>query len=67
MCGIFGYAGKRSDAGVIAIDGLKNLEYRGYDSWGIAVRTTARDHRIFIHKKTGKIGTPVANETLNAP
>jgi len=36
MCGIVGYTGKRS-AGNILIEGLKRLEYRGYDSAGIAV------------------------------
>jgi glucosamine--fructose-6-phosphate aminotransferase (isomerizing) len=35
MCGIFGYLGRRN-AGVICIEGLKALEYRGYDSAGIA-------------------------------
>ncbi len=38
MCGIFGYIGRRHDAAKIVFDGLKRLEYRGYDSWGIAVR-----------------------------
>jgi glucosamine--fructose-6-phosphate aminotransferase (isomerizing) len=37
MCGIFGYAGYRKNAAQIVLDGLKTLEYRGYDSWGIAV------------------------------
>ena len=36
MCGIFGYVGKK-DAPKILIDGLKALEYRGYDSAGIYV------------------------------
>ena len=38
MCGIFGYVGK-GDAGKIIFDGLKRLEYRGYDSWGVEVVT----------------------------
>jgi len=38
MCGIFGYVGKRTDAAEIVFGGLKTLEYRGYDSWGIAVK-----------------------------
>jgi len=37
MCGIFGYIGPRSDAAKIVLDGLKSLEYRGYDSWGVAI------------------------------
>lgn len=36
MCGIFGYIGKRDAKGII-VEGLKRLEYRGYDSWGIAL------------------------------
>lgn len=36
MCGIIGYIGKKNDAIPILIDGLKKLEYRGYDSAGIA-------------------------------
>jgi len=36
MCGIVGYIGKQ-DAVNILIDGLRKLEYRGYDSSGIAV------------------------------
>ncbi len=36
MCGIFGYTGSKV-AKDLVFDGLKRLEYRGYDSWGIAV------------------------------
>src|SRR5438552_13786917 len=36
MCGIVGYVGDRSAVGII-VDGLKRLEYRGYDSAGVAV------------------------------
>ncbi len=53
MCGIFGYVGKRTDAGVIAIEGLKNLEYRGYDSWGIACKVK---DELVIEKEIGPIG-----------
>ncbi len=52
MCGIVGYLGKEDGAHVI-IDGLKRLEYRGYDSWGIAA---SNDGKIDIHKQVGKIG-----------
>jgi glucosamine--fructose-6-phosphate aminotransferase (isomerizing) len=37
MCGIVGYVGRQSTAGQIVIDGLSRLEYRGYDSAGIAL------------------------------
>ncbi|MDQ5822812.1 MAG: glutamine--fructose-6-phosphate transaminase (isomerizing) [Chloroflexota bacterium] len=40
MCGIFGYTGERTDAANLVFSGLKTLEYRGYDSWGIAVGTS---------------------------
>ena len=53
MCGIFGYVGKRVDAGRVVIRGIKNLEYRGYDSWGIARMI---DGSIAVEKNIGKIG-----------
>ena len=52
MCGIFGYIGKKSNAAEIVFDGLKALEYRGYDSWGVAVG----GHSLISEKHTGKIG-----------
>lgn len=59
MCGIFGYVGYRSDSAKIVLDGLKSLEYRGYDSWGIASlqrdeKSSGKD-KIFVTKKTGHI------------
>lgn len=53
MCGIFGYVGKRSNAGEIVLTGLKKLEYRGYDSWGIA---SFNGKNLEVTKKVGKIG-----------
>ena len=41
MCGIIGFAG-REQAAPILLDGLARMEYRGYDSAGIAVRSEAR-------------------------
>lgn len=52
MCGIVGYVGKKDDIAKILIDGLKKLEYRGYDSAGIAVCT---DSLIEVRKKKGYI------------
>lgn len=54
MCGIFGYCGTRENAGSIVIKGLKNLEYRGYDSWGVAMQV---QEGIKIVKDIGKIST----------
>jgi len=51
MCGIVGYVGTRAAAGLV-LDGLKRLEYRGYDSAGLAV---VHDGRIEIFKAAGKI------------
>ncbi|MEK7610898.1 MAG: glutamine--fructose-6-phosphate transaminase (isomerizing) [Patescibacteria group bacterium] len=53
MCGIFGYIGNRKQAGPLVLAGLKTLEYRGYDSWGIAWLDNGS---IKVIKKVGKIG-----------
>jgi glutamine---fructose-6-phosphate transaminase (isomerizing) len=53
MCGIFGYVGEEVDAGSMVLGALKRLEYRGYDSWGVAVGVNGH---LAIEKKTGKIG-----------
>src|SRR5262245_27603169 len=53
MCGIFGYVGQERDAAGIVLRGLKKLEYRGYDSWGVAV---AHEARVALDKRVGKIG-----------
>ncbi len=52
MCGIIGYIGKSKNVGAILIEGLKRLEYRGYDSAGIAI---ARDGGLVYEKTAGKI------------
>lgn len=54
MCGIFGYVGKDTNAAESILAGLKLLEYRGYDSWGIAVK---REKKLVVQKHVGKIGT----------
>lgn len=53
VCGIFGFVSKDKIRAVpIIIDGLKRLEYRGYDSSGLAVLL---DSRIYLNKKSGRI------------
>ena len=52
MCGIVGYIGAKN-AQEFVIDGLEKLEYRGYDSAGIAVNTG--NEKFEIVKKVGKL------------
>ena len=61
MCGIIGFAGN-TEAVPILLDGLERLEYRGYDSAGVAVVST--DGRLQIKKCRGRLG--VLREALAA-
>ncbi len=66
MCGIVGYTGPR-EAGPLLIEGLKRLEYRGYDSAGIALVDDAGD--LFVEKRAGKLAnlqTAIADRTPHA-
>ena len=55
MCGIVGYVGKENAASIL-IEGLSKLEYRGYDSAGIAVLDNSRDKKeIEIIKAKGRL------------
>jgi glucosamine--fructose-6-phosphate aminotransferase (isomerizing) len=56
MCGIIGYVGKKS-ASPILLEGLRRLEYRGYDSAGVAVLDKAG---LVVRKKLGKIDEGIA-------
>ena len=51
MCGIIGYVGPR-DAKTVVVDGLRRMEYRGYDSAGVAI---VADGSVEIRKKQGKL------------
>ena len=66
MCGIVGYTGPR-EAGPILIEGLQRLEYRGYDSAGIALVDDAGT--LFVEKKAGKLANlraAIADRTPHA-
>ena len=56
MCGIIGYVGKKA-ASPILLEGLRRLEYRGYDSAGVAVLDNAK---LSLRKKKGKIDEGIA-------
>lgn len=62
MCGIIGCVGVHDAASVLA-SGLENLEYRGYDSAGIALRTDGID----VQKETGAVSDIDFTETAGAP
>jgi len=54
MCGIVGYTGKALALGPV-LEGLRKLEYRGYDSAGIAL-VTGLGEKLWIEKRAGKLG-----------
>ncbi len=59
MCGIVGYIGSKN-ASEVVVEGLEKLEYRGYDSSGLAV---VSDGRIFLRKLAGRLSN--LNESIN--
>jgi glutamine---fructose-6-phosphate transaminase (isomerizing) len=66
MCGIVGYTGPR-EAGPILLEGLRRLEYRGYDSAGIALVDDGG--ALFVEKRAGKLSnlqTAIADRTPHA-
>ena len=61
MCGIFGYSGDQS-AATIVHEGLKRLEYRGYDSWGIVV---GQNKELIRNRSVGKL--PSLDDVIDLP
>ncbi|HJZ53740.1 MAG TPA: class II glutamine amidotransferase, partial [Gemmataceae bacterium] len=51
MCGLFGFTGRR-EAGEVLLDGIRRLEYRGYDSAGVVTSTGDRLH---VRKQVGRV------------
>jgi len=60
MCGIIGYCGTKAAVPVV-IDGLKHLEYRGYDSAGVAC---LQDGQLLIKKDVGKVEEVIQKHNL---
>ena len=54
MCGIVGYIGRQQRAMDVLIDGLRRLEYRGYDSAGVAIFDNGG---IVVRRALGKLAT----------
>jgi len=63
MCGIIGYVGKKT-ASPILLEGLRRLEYRGYDSAGVAILDGAN---LLVRKKKGRIDAGLARLLQSAP
>lgn len=64
MCGIMGYVGDRPDSKEIILEGLKALEYRGYDSAGIAV---VENGNFWSEKRAGKISELISAVGSHGP
>jgi glucosamine--fructose-6-phosphate aminotransferase (isomerizing) len=61
MCGIYGIINdKKNQAAQTVLEGLKKLEYRGYDSWGVAI-IPENGQKLKIDKHIGKIGDATTN------
>ena len=61
MCGIVGYKGKKNPQEFL-LEGLKNLEYRGYDSAGVAI---IEDEKISVRKLKGRLANLENNLNSN--
>ena len=61
MCGIYGIINdKNNQAATTVLEGLKKLEYRGYDSWGVVI-IPENQQELKIDKHIGKIGDATTN------
>ncbi|MGN6555302.1 MAG: glutamine--fructose-6-phosphate transaminase (isomerizing) [Verrucomicrobiota bacterium] len=63
MCGIIGYVGKKTAAPIL-LEALRRLEYRGYDSAGLAV---SQEDRLVVRKRKGKIDEGLARVLVKEP
>src|SRR3989338_6199324 len=62
MCGIFSYIGQDDDAVLKTVKGLKDLEYRGYDSWGVAAKSP---QGLYFQKSVVKISAVTDEDFKN--
>lgn len=69
MCGIFAYVSQKPQPAEKVLEGLKILEYRGYDSWGIAVKQKTKIGQLktqfIVDKHVGKIGSAVLSSQFS--
>ena len=63
MCGIIGYVGKKTAAPII-LEALRRLQYRGYDSAGLAILS---DGQLSVRKKVGKLDEGLARLVHDHP
>ena len=63
MCGIIGYVGKKAAAPIL-LEALRRLQYRGYDSAGLAVLS---EGRLALRKKVGKLDDGLARLVQDQP
>jgi len=65
MCGIFGFVGANARPSDLVVGGLRRLEYRGYDSWGVACTPPdGNAAKLRVLKSVGKISRTVDDELL---
>jgi glutamine---fructose-6-phosphate transaminase (isomerizing) len=60
MCGIFGYVGEPVDVGPVVLEALRSMEYRGYDSWGVAYVTAGEPGGVI--KGVGRVAVDAAGD-----
>ncbi len=63
MCGIYGFVSKSVKRPQEIVEGLKVLEYRGYDSWGVAIKVKSKFR---VEKHVGKIGQGVLSKDISS-
>jgi glutamine---fructose-6-phosphate transaminase (isomerizing) len=60
MCGIFGYVGEPVQVGPMVLEALRSMEYRGYDSWGVAYQAAGEPSRVI--KGVGRVAVDAAGD-----